>query len=202
MNAILRTEAGNPENQDRGMIKDLGGKLVLCIADGAGGRTGGREAAAKAVRWVWERAISLIDANACLNALQQMDEAIERDIDAGETTCVIAVVEEGIVYGASVGDSGAWIVNPNGIIDLTKDQVRKPFVGSGSICPVAFMLTCKHGDHLMLATDGLLKYTSPSRIGEVCQLNDVQQIPDRLIDLVRNRSGALPDDTTVISLRI
>jgi serine/threonine protein phosphatase PrpC len=146
--------------------------------------------------------MSLIDTNACLNVLQQLDEAIERDVTAGETTCVIAVVEEGNVYGASVGDSGAWMVRPSGIIDLTKDQVRKPFVGSGSAHTVAFTHTCKRGDHLMLATDGLLKFTSPSRIGEVCQLNEVEQIPDRLIGLVRNRSGALPDDTTVISLRI
>jgi serine/threonine protein phosphatase PrpC len=202
MNAIFRTETGNSENQDRGLIKDGGGKLVLCIADGAGGRSGGREAAMKAVQWINECAMGLIDTNACLNALQQLDDAIERDVAAGETTCVIAVVKEGHVYGASAGDSGAWTVRPSGIIDLTKHQVRKPFVGSGSICPVAFRNTCKHGDHLILATDGLLKYTSPLRIGEVCRLNEVEQIPDLLIGLVRSRSGALPDDTTVISLRI
>jgi len=146
--------------------------------------------------------MSLIDKNACLNALRQLDEAIERDVVAGETTCVIAVVEEGNVYGASVGDSGAWIVRPSGILDLTKDQVRKPFVGSGGICPIPFVHACKHGEHLILATDGLFKYASPSRIGEVCQLYEVEQIPDRLIGLARSRFGALPDDVTVISLRI
>lgn len=202
MNAILRTEAGNPENQDRGLIRDARGRAVLCIADGAGGRSGGSEAATKAVEWIRECALSLTDTNPCLKALQQLDEAIEGDAAAGETTCVIAVVEEGNVYGASVGDSGAWIVRQSGIVDLTKDQVRKPLVGSGGICPVAFTHTCEPGDHLILATDGLLKYTSRSRIGEVCRSNEVENIPDRLIALVRYDSGAIPDDTTVISLRM
>jgi serine/threonine protein phosphatase PrpC len=202
MNAILRTDAGNPENQDRGLVLDRGSKLVLCIADGAGGRSGGREAATKAVQWIRECAMSLTDINPCLHALRQLDEALESDVDAGETTCVIAVVEDGNVYGASAGDSGAWLVRPGGIVDLTKNQVRKPFLGSGAICPVAFMHTCEHGEHLILATDGLLKYASPSQIGEVCRLNEIEQIPERLIGLVRSRFGALPDDITVISLRI
>ena len=41
MKPILLTAAGNPENQDRGLVVHGGARVVLCVADGAGGRSGG-----------------------------------------------------------------------------------------------------------------------------------------------------------------
>ena len=51
---------------------------------------------------------------------------------------------------------------------------------------------------VLLATDGLLKYTSPDRIMEVCRRNSADEAARQLIELVRYASGALPDDVTVI----
>jgi hypothetical protein len=34
MNAILQTAAGNPENQDRGLVLYEGSRIILCVADG------------------------------------------------------------------------------------------------------------------------------------------------------------------------
>jgi PPM family protein phosphatase len=53
----------------------------------------------------------------------------------GETTAVIAVVDESGVNGASVGDSGAWQVEPAMHIDLACQQIRKPLIGSGEAVP-------------------------------------------------------------------
>ena len=50
MKAILHTAAGNPQSQDRGAIVECAVGLVLVVADGAGGLSGGAEAAGLAVQ--------------------------------------------------------------------------------------------------------------------------------------------------------
>src|SRR5690348_12521313 len=104
MKARLRTAASNPENQDRGAIFQRPASLVLAVADGVGGRSGGTEAAALAVRMVEERQLELTDAAACERLLREMDLAVAKDSVAGETTCALAVATGAAVYGASVGD--------------------------------------------------------------------------------------------------
>lgn len=54
------------------------------------------------------------------------------------------------------------------------------------------------GSCLLLATDGLLKYTAPDRIRAACLQNSPGEAARKLIELVRYPSGALPDDVTVI----
>jgi PPM family protein phosphatase len=198
MKAILETEAGNPENEDRGAVIESSAGLVLVVADGAGGRSGGAEAAAMAVRLVRERAHELQDANGCVSLLQWMDQIMARDGSAGETTCALAVVTEEWIYGASVGDSGVWVIGESQFTDLTKAQSRKPFVGSGSAWPILFAHKQTFAERLLLATDGLLKYSSSDRIIAACRNQDHVEATRGLINLVRYPSGSLPDDVTVI----
>ena len=160
MKPVLLTAAGNPENQDRGIVIEDGERVVLCVADGAGGRSGGTEAATMVVELVRQNANLLINAESCAELLRKMDAAIAKDAVAGETTCAVAVVTPEEICGASVGDSGAWLIPANGNhLDLTHAQQRKPFIGSGSAWPVSFRRPLQAG-WLLLATDGLLKYTS------------------------------------------
>jgi serine/threonine protein phosphatase PrpC len=199
MRAILETAAGETENQDRGAVIDSSVGLVLVVADGAGGLSGGKEAAAMAVDLVRKEANALRDTTSCVMLLQRMDQAIADNKIAGETTCGLAVVTESEAYGASVGDSGVWVINESGFINLTARQSRKPFIGSGVALPIPFDYTRTGKESLLLATDGLLKYASPERIMETCRENaPLAEIARRLIELVRYRSGALPDDVTVI----
>ena len=198
MRAILETAAGNPENQDRGAVIETSTGLVLVVADGAGGQSGGAEAATMAVELVRQKANELRDANACVALLQSMDQAVCLDRVAGETTCAVAVVTETGVYGASVGDSGVWVINESGFINLTERQSRKPFIGSGSALPIPFEYKLMERDSLLLATDGLLKYSGAERIVSVCRTTEPDAVPRKLIELVRYPSGALPDDVTVV----
>ncbi len=198
MRAKLETAAGNPENQDRGAVIESSIGLVLVVADGAGGQSGGAAAAIMAVESVRKEAEELCDANACVTLLQDIDQAICKDRVAGETTCALTVVTQASVYGASVGDSGVWIIGDSGLVDLTERQVRKPLLGSGGAWPSPFKCKRTDRDSLLLATDGLLKYTGSERIIAICRNDDGSQIPRRLIELVRYPSGALPDDVTVI----
>jgi serine/threonine protein phosphatase PrpC len=140
----------------------------------------------------------LADASACAILLRAMDQQILRDANAGETTCALAVVAGDRIFGASVGDSGVWMIGPTTVVDLTHRQARKPFVGSGSACPVEFMQKSLKGENLLLATDGLLKYAPAERIAIACRESDNETCAARLIELVRYPSGALPDDVTVI----
>jgi len=198
MNPILLTVAGNPENQDRGLVIYDGPRVVLCVADGAGGRSGGVEAAVMATELVRQSAERLVNAESCVELLHKLDSTIAKDAFAGETTCVLAVVTMEEIFGASVGDSGAWLIPVRGNhLDLTQGQQRKPFIGSGSAWPVSFRRQRETG-WVLLATDGLLKYTSAERINTVCREDAAEVAAQRLIELVRYPSGALPDDVTVI----
>jgi serine/threonine protein phosphatase PrpC len=199
MRAAIETAAGESENQDRGAIFEAAVGLVLAVADGAGGLSGGKQAATMAIDLVRKQANDLRDTTSCVRLLQQIDQTVEQDKMAGETTCALAVVTESEVYGASVGDSGVWVMNETGFANLTARQSRKPFIGSGVVSPIPFdhMRTCR--EFVLLATDGLLKYTSPERIMTTCrESGPPDEIARHLIQLVRYQSGALPDDVTVI----
>lgn len=198
MKPILLTVAGNQENQDRGLVLQDGPRMVLCVADGAGGRSGGTEASSMAVELVQQNASQLINANACEEVLRRIDETIAKNPIAGETTCALAIVTPEEIFGASVGDSGIWIIPPEGMhVDLTCGQQRKPFIGSSGAWPVQFRCPLQRGT-LMLATDGLIKYTSADRIVETCRQSSMEAAAQRLAELVRYASGALPDDITLI----
>jgi serine/threonine protein phosphatase PrpC len=198
MNPILLTVAGNPQNQDRGLIIHDGPRVVLCVADGAGGLGGGAEAAILAVEMVRQHASFLINADACAELLRNMDATVAKDSIAGETTCALAILTSEEIFGASVGDSGVWLIPENGDqLNLTQAQKRKPFIGSGTAWPIPFRHARAAGG-LLLATDGLLKYTSAERIIAVCREHLIDVAGQRLIELVRYPSGALPDDVTLI----
>jgi serine/threonine protein phosphatase PrpC len=198
MKPILVTSAGNPVNQDRGLVIHDGSRFVLCVADGAGGRSGGAEAASMAVDLVRKHASQMSNADSCAEVLRKIDTAITQDSIAGETTCAFLIVTSQEIFGASVGDSGVWMILEEGsYTDLTEGQQRKPFIGSGNSWPVSFQHPTQVGS-LLLATDGLLKYTSPEQIIAVCRKHPPDIAAQQLVELVRYPSGALPDDVTII----
>ena len=198
MKPVFRTVAGNPVNQDRGLVLLEGSRVVLCVSDGAGGSGGGAEAAAMTEEWIRQNASQLIDANSCAEMLRKMDTAIANDQVAGETTCALTVLTSEEIFGASTGDSGVWLIPELGPhMDLTQPQERKPLLGSGNAWPVPFRCPRQIG-RLLLATDGLLKYASVDRILTMCKEPQIELAADRLVESVRYPSGALPDDVTLI----
>ena len=155
-----------------------------------------------AVELIRQNACLLRNGDSCAEILRKMDAAIAGDSVAGETTCAVAVVTPKEIFGASVGDSGVWLIPENGThVDLTHGQQRKPFMGSGTAWAVPFRHQLRDG-LLLLATDGLLKYTSTERIVETCRLHPTELAAQALIELVRYPSGALPDDVTLVLTRL
>jgi serine/threonine protein phosphatase PrpC len=193
-------EAADGHGEDRLLIADIGSRTVVAVADGAGGRSGAAAAAQMAVNFVKAHAAQLESRADCERLLSQMDHSIMADRDAGETTAVVVVLGPAGIVGASVGDSGAWIVSTGGIDDLTAAQARKPFVGVGTTVPVGFQRKSLRGT-LLVATDGLLKYASRETIASTVERSDLHDTPAALVSLVRYASGALPDDVGIVVCR-
>jgi PPM family protein phosphatase len=195
-------EGYQAELEDRAEVIERGSELVIVVADGAGGRAGGARAADIVIQEVRQAATfrRLDDPQAWCLLLSEMDQTLLENPEAGETTAVVAALSPAGIVGASVGDSGAWLVTPKGYDDLTENQRQKPFLGTGAAIPVAFKARCLDGT-LLVASNGLFKYADWKRIAEVARETDIQQAAGHLVDLVRLRSGSLPDDVSVVLCR-
>jgi serine/threonine protein phosphatase PrpC len=201
------SESYRNENQDRVVIFDYGTTLIVAVADGVGGRVGGAEAAQSAVDHVHD-AIRGVDKPALLSKthfwtqlLTRIDDSLSDDKVAGETTLVALALADNRVTGASVGDSGAWLISHKDLRVLTEKQRAKPFLGSGAAFPVGFAAKIDD-DTLLAATDGLLKYSGEEAICEIVRQYPLAEAPHRLVEMVRLRSGSLWDDTSVALCRV
>jgi serine/threonine protein phosphatase PrpC len=179
--------------------------VVLVVADGVGGRPGGGAASEMAVRLVREAvpsSLKITDHMAWYRLLGQIDRALLAEEEAGETTLVAACVTPKRIVGASVGDSEAWFVTPEGHFDLTGGQQKKPYLGTGMARPVPFVLPTPRNGTIVVATDGLFKYAPSDSICDAALHPDLSEATRRLVNLVRINSGRLPDDVAVLLCRL
>jgi serine/threonine protein phosphatase PrpC len=189
MHAITVVSA-RARGQDRAAVIEAPHGLVIALADGAGG-TGNGELAAQAV----------IDAVAA--APDRDPHALLAELDraaVGQTTAVILTIAGGEIRGASVGDSGAWLIGAADFDDLTDGQTRKPLVGSGCI-PFAIAPRALGGSTLLVASDGLLRCAKPADIARLARGADLAAAATALVDLVRLPTGKLQDDVSIVLVR-
>ena len=197
---VAHVVVASHDGQDRVEVMRLRDATVMVVADGSGGMSGGAAAAEYASREIMKaaRRRTLSAPASWTSMLADADTEVARR--TGQCAVVAAALVADRIVGASVGDSGAWLVGANGIGDLTAAQVRKPLLGSGEAVPVAFEAVLRDAT-LLLATDGLLKYGQRDRIAVLARGADLQVAVRQLADLPRLRSGALPDDVGVILCR-
>ena len=193
--------AGNPELQDRAEVFWFDNRLLLAVADGAGGISGGAQAAELFMRIVRESGASLTTAEACEQLLHRIDRDLVNASDCGETTGLVVVVEPKQIFGASVGDSMVWAFSSNDRVELTRGQQRKPFLGSGAAISRPFTSTL-FDTTIVAATDGLWKYTSLETIDDQVRKIRPGLIANKLSELVRLRSGTFPDDVAIATSHI
>ena len=185
------------QGQDRAEVWSVGDGLVVALADGAGGTVHG----ARAAEAVIAVAQAEPDPAAWGAALEALDQDATR-LDGGQSTAVLLRVDAAGVRGLSVGDSGAWVVDPRGpsVQELTEAQRRKSLLGDGATA-VAFAAGPLGEATLLVASDGLLAYAPQAELARLAVKPDLQAAAHRLVDRVRLRSGALPDDVTVVLVR-
>ncbi len=197
--AVL-VEGYGPVLEDRATVIEAGEVLVIAVADGAGGRPNGDRAAEHVVRELEghvRRGVPLDDELAWTRFLTVTDRAIARDPRPGETTAVVLAVTSDWICGASVGDSEAWLVTPEGWFDLTSRQRRKPCLGVGFVEPVSFRRP-NPGGVLIVGSDGLFKYAPAAAIRDAATRGTPESACRTIVDLVRLPNGKLQDDIAVV----
>ena len=200
MEARTHVVAGNPELQDRVEIFHDANRTIIALADGAGGISGGAQAAELFVRTIEQKKSSLQTDDDCEAFLHNIDRILADDPNTGETTGIVIILSNNQTFGASAGDSEAWLFSTTAKTHLTKGQFRKPFLGSGEALAVKFTAQITPGT-LLVATDGLWKYTSYEKIHDQIQASP-DNLPERLTTLVRLRSGALQDDIAMALIEL
>ncbi len=174
---------------------------MIIVADGAGGITHGGAAADAVVGLVRGRAHELADVEDCIELLLKADHIVEAT--GGETTAALLVVDDNGIYGASSGDSEAWVIREDGTIDdLTAKQHKKRRLGSGRALPVGFERSGFLRGSMVVGSDGLFRYAREEAIVDVVlRAGTPDEVGDGLVDLVRPGSGELLDDVAVVVLR-
>ena len=174
-------------------VRSLSGVIRVALADGAGGMTGGREAAAHAVRVA-------IASPPSPTIAASIDRAL---VDRGQTTLVSLELDfhASRVHGLSVGDSRAWARCRGVWVELTEAQSRKPLLGDGNARVVAF--DAHDVDVICVASDGL---ASEREMHWITSMIDGAARGDtglfaKLIDPLRRPNGRLVDDVSVVLLR-
>lgn len=188
-------EGAKGSGQDRAGATAVGEGVLVVLSDGAGGTGDGAMAAelvVEAVMYGETPASGWVDELAMFD-----DELVER---GGQATAVVVEVRRDGIRGASVGDSGAWIVRGAEIDDLTADQRRKPLLGAGAEI-VAFERGPLAGGTLIVASDGLFRHAKPADIARLANEPDLDAAARSMIELVRLPTGEVQDDVSVVLVR-
>ncbi len=198
--ALATKLLANVAGQDRAESFVLGTGAVLVVADGAGGTSGAGQAAQSLVDAVQVRSGAFQAGTDVAEYLETVDRQIA-STGTGQTTGVVVCLDGTRIFGASIGDSGAWLVRDDGFVDLTEGQIRKPLIGSGSARAVPFELSRNSAGTLVVASDGLFKYAASERICAAARKDDLSKIASELLGLVRLPTGGLQDDVAVLVAR-
>ena len=195
LECAIAIEAAGRSGQDRAIVVPHANGVIIALADGSGGSSHGADAAQAVIDAVARSPEAGLDAASLLYELDDPER-----VHHGETTAVVLIASPTVISGASVGDSGAWLITGDSIVELNESQQRKPFLGAGCI-PVAFSSPFPEGSTLLVASDGLLRYAKPRDIARVASDPRLDLAVKALLDLVRLRSGDLQDDISVVLCR-
>jgi len=187
----MRVEEARPgRGQDRASVVQDPHRTLIVVADGAGGVGDGAAAADAVCR-------ALADDADWATWLAQRDADLAARDTGLAAAIALSISDEGELRGASVGDCEAWVFSDGAPVDLTGPQTRKPLLGDGAAAPTRFVAAGQRGT-LVIATDGLWKYLTITRIAELAGTRPLEAAVAALVEGVRLRSGALQDDVAII----
>jgi serine/threonine protein phosphatase PrpC len=211
---------------------------LFVVADGMGGYTMGDVASEMAVNVVRDAYYAdenddvntsllqaMQQANAIIYQASQSQEPLpEKDKIMG-TTCVAAVLRGDTVYVANVGDSRAYIVRGDQVIQISQDhslvaeQVRaglltpeqarehpernkiyRCFGDKADVEVDLFAEPVQEGDLLVLCTDGLSGLVDDEELRDIVQQLGPQESAYHLVERANEHGG--PDNITAIVVRI
>jgi serine/threonine protein phosphatase PrpC len=120
-------------NQDRVAYAYRNNSLLLVLADGMGGHLHGELAAALATETLVELfahydAEKFVDPQAFIaDAMRHAHHRImklphNKDVGFPGTTCVVALIQDGKMYGAHAGDSRLYVLRDQAVLSRTRDH--------------------------------------------------------------------------------
>jgi serine/threonine protein phosphatase PrpC len=210
------------------------GRLLL-VADGVGGAQAGREASSSAAKVVVERYFELEGADPGADLRVAIEEAnaslyqqvtARRSLQGAGTTMVTAVILNGALYVANVGDSRAYLIRNGEITRLTRDHtltqqklarglirpeqvetdpdrnVLTRSLGAGPDVQVDVFppLQLAPGDVVLLCSDGLTDMLDDRQIASIASNNSAKRAAKKLIREANKRGGF--DNVSVVIGRV
>jgi len=236
-----RTHIGpvRKENQDDFKINMFDdGTILAVVCDGMGGASSGKEASGIAVNAIYDRITKgynpkmevnsiknlLLTAVNASNSMVYTESVKDNGKNGMGTTCVAAIVKNDVACIASVGDSRAYIINNDGISQITNDHtyvemlyeqgritkeqitehkmrhvITKAIGTESNIDVDYFEIDFAKDSVLLLCTDGLTSYCSNEMIFDYAYHKDLSKAADELIDYVNTHGGK--DNITVVMIR-
>ena len=205
--AFVYSEAGGKlKNEDAVSVQQYpaDGRVWICaLADGQGGQFGGERAAQLAVEVSLKTATTsqlkqLSESQFWEHVAETTDKSVSDNEDAGYTTLVICCINIDSVLGVSSGDSAAIILNKDGAIALTENQIKNPPVGSGAARFVSFHAKLKTDWKLLVVSDGVWKYIGWELLTKVASENQGDELISSLRELAaKSNGGRLADDFSI-----
>ena len=209
MQVAARTEVGHVRSRNEDALLVAGEERVLAVFDGLGGHPAGDLASATAVESVRGSATTAAgSAEDLVDSLRRAHEAVravadeDPDRSGMATTAVVATVGDGVVRVAHVGDSRAYLRNPDGRLEqVTEDHGMGGYITQAlgldrGVDPDLVELPTPTGTRLLLCTDGLSNMVDDAGIGEALGTGDAQQACDGLVQAALDNGGV--DNVTVV----
>ena len=244
MKAHGRTDKGivRRDNQDTFRVVPLsGGKLILCVVcDGMGGAKAGNVASELAVetfiQTLSDQPMTLLDdelvGDALTDALMAANRVVYETAKTSlnykgmGTTLVGAVVRRGKAHIINVGDSRAYLISKDGMLQVTRDHtlvedllIRGDITKKeaqnhpnrnlltrvvGTEARVArdlFEVALESGDRLLFCSDGLTNLVSDAEIlQEINSYESLEKCCEMLITLALAKGGS--DNITTLVVEI
>jgi serine/threonine protein phosphatase PrpC len=199
-------------NEDRFIVREKDGTVLIAVADGVGGGPGGEIAADAAVEMLasrfFEKAAGLSVEDRLAEAIRDANTAV---LEAAErsgkqeaaSTLVAAAVRGDRAVIANLGDSRAYLVRAGAPHQLTEDHAASVahgitrFVGDPrGVQPDVFVEDLRAGDRLVLCSDGLTRHVEPAEIAAHASGRDLDRAATSLVDLANARGGE--DNVTLV----
>lgn len=242
MKIVAKTDKGlvRENNQDAYAVGELPGEVAWAVVcDGMGGAAGGNIASALAVKVISDKITSsynekmrdssiknLLDSAITAANIEVYDMAYSRpDLKGMGTTVVAVVVRDNVAHIAHAGDSRAYIVNKDGVEQITVDHsLVQNLVDRGEITkeeaehhPNKNVITRALGvdkridvdfsevdlqknETLILCTDGLSNCVNNAEIADDIKDGQYYAFADRLVKRANKNGGN--DNITVVAIAI
>jgi protein phosphatase len=208
MEVAYRTEIGHVRSRNEDALLARPERGLLAVADGLGGHPAGDVASMTAITSLDEAPLSADASEEHLRAAALA--AHEAVVAAGQapgrrgmgTTVVVAAVRDGSARVLHVGDSRAYLLDPDGRLrPLTRDHGMAGYLTQalgldGGIEPDVAEVECPPGSRLLLCTDGLTNMVEDDVIASLLGSGDAQRSCDALVDAALDNGGV--DNVTVI----